>query len=173
MIKLLIVCLLMTQSNYEFEHLIDQPINIIKFGIVDDGNSANENAKIFGVTNFKKKYFGKTVETMAVSTDNNNKITSVAFTLKGKLDEELYKLLVEELGDPEHIYKKGEAAKKELKEYDNGSYVLSGSGELIECSFDDNPYLIVWNRPNCQLRFVLNPYSNSTQVMFYKSKFNK
>lgn len=163
----------MTQSNYEFEHLIDQPINIIKFGMVDAGNSANENAKIFGVTNFKKKYFGKTVETMAVLTDSSNIIRVVNFSLPVKLDNEFYNLLVDELGNATHIYKKGSVKDEDSVEYHNGTYVVSGSGKLEECTFDDNPFLIVWNRPNCQLRFVLNPYFNSTQVTFYKHELNK
>ncbi len=118
------------------------------------------------------EYLGKQYNNIYVSTDKKEIVQNFSIYIDEIIDRQFYDLMIKEYGEPEVIYKAGEIISQEkTKTYDDGLKMQSTTSTLKECTFEESPLFIIWNKEEYDIEVGLgneNDTFKKTRITFGK-----
>lgn len=114
-------------------------------------------------------YKEKKCRSFFISTDLNGIINSIFFGINGEIDKNIFESMVLEYGKPDKMLKVEKVFEKEEKEGNEYSSTTQ-RGSLRECTFQENPIFIIWNKPNFEIKISINSTQNSYLINFKLKK---
>ncbi|MCK8521483.1 hypothetical protein M0D21_07885 [Aquimarina sp. D1M17] len=88
-----------------------------------------------------------------IETDKNNVIQKFSFILNGVFDRSLYDKLILKYGEPDQM------TKKDQETFNNpvsskGITAISSSYTLKNCTFEEKPLYVIWNKNSFTVKFL-------------------
>ncbi|MFD2562101.1 hypothetical protein [Aquimarina rubra] len=100
-------------------------------------------------------YLGKPYEILFLFTDKNDIVQSYDILFEGDIDRAFYNLMIKKYGNPDSIVNIKNISESATSIDENGISAKQFIGKLMECSFDENPFLIKWIENKIEIRFDL------------------
>ena len=143
MIRVLIVILLIIQ-NPDMELLIGKRISDLQKEKILYSTEIEDGGKMHTLIGPMDNYCSRPIQSMVITTDNNEIVESVSIQLDGPLNDLIYERLVDKYGKPDLLYKRGQETFGDSTLTERGNQISESKGRLVECSFEENPLFIVW-----------------------------
>lgn len=160
-------------ADLNIEELIGKNISGISYGKVHLTSETESGSRTYIVMGFENLFFSKTYRTITISTNDNDTVQLISFSIEGVMDEVFFNELTEKYGNPQYLAKKGDTAIIEDKQTNDGEEITTTKGTLVACEFSDDPVLIKWDNPTVQMQFLLIKENNMTNAMIGKIPANK
>ncbi len=151
--------------NTSLENLLYSNINDLSFGTVLKIDS-DEDCNLYSVNNFERYFFTRKYQTMAFKTDSKGIIRSFNFSMYGSMDKMFYSKIVKNYGLPQQILKRDTIERKKKESLSDGTKAVSSQGTLKECTFEDNPFFLIWKNDRFIMQFTLIPQLNRIDLYF-------
>ncbi len=150
-----------TQSD--FEYLLYKHIN----EVVDAELLYDESlpySKVYTVKG-EFRFMGEFYQTLYLSTDKNDTIQNFSFAMNRIVDRSFYDEMVKEYGSPVVMYKSGEIISEDTGHIggtETNPGILSKSTLAIrkECSFEEKPTSIIWDKKDYKIKVFIKYGTN-------------
>ena len=154
----------------DIEQYLEKNINELqkKIHVTEDFNVISSTEKVYS-SRFEKYQFSFLKKEcrggLSVGTNSKNIIESIFFGTEEIIDQEFFLLLVGKYGEPSQMIKMGMVEKTE-KVFEEDYYAETVIGEAVQCSFNENPINIVWEKENYRIHIKMNYQRNTSLINF-------
>ncbi|MDY8137510.1 hypothetical protein [Aquimarina sp. 2201CG5-10] len=125
-----------------------------------EGQSLERDIYMLDVVN---DFLGKPYQMIFIATDKNDLIINFTIYIDEIIDRPFYDSMVEEYGEPDSMYKKGEIisigepVKVDFFESSSTTY------ELQECTFDESPLTFIWQKEAYDIQVIIGDKNDTFQ----------
>ncbi len=151
----------------------------VEFEAKHEFSNTNEKPS-YTVKKIKDSLYNSVYRNIRFRTDTDNIINKISIWIDGELQKELFEKMCDAYGQPKNIYGLDKLLDSKSSEGINDEFPITShafSFSLKKCDFEDNPYLIIWDkgryivectikRPNA---YVVNSETNETIIRIKSS----
>lgn len=112
-------------------------------------------------------FHGQSYSYMIITTTSNDIITEISFGVNCIFDESLYQKLVKEYGPPDKMLKKDKVTYQGKPSTINGITSTETQFTVKECTFEENPFKIMWNKERYTIELLLKQSDELTFKSIY------
>lgn len=154
------------------ENYLDRNIKSLEeFRLIEIEGSISSHDKTYSSNYFNKNillFNKKEFRSLHVGTDINDLVKSIFFSTKELIGVKSYEKLVGRYGLPSQMIKMGGLTG--IGYFSNEEYtVTSYEGNGLNCGFEDNPLIIIWDKQNFILEVHMD-YQKGTSFISFKTK---
>lgn len=179
MIKLLLILLTFnTNSNFmdniEFEKLLGKDLSVFEETLGSDFKKyITEGIYQLKDYNEIKEFYGMSYKMLSVKKNENNKIKTIVIVFDEIITREIFDLINAQYGKPNTIQViANRTLESETISKDENGEIRSNSKkyslDLKDGNFEDNPFLIVWEKKEYQIQALLNQKQGRSSIKFSK-----
>lgn len=138
-----------------------------KFSLKESPISLFDSHKSFECEPFQTQIYFLNRECRRLSTSINEQdtILSIFIATKKKIDNAVFLILKEQYGHPTSMQKMGTIEKVEHSEGD-GYTATSTVGEAVNCTFEENPIFIIWEKPDYIIHIEMDSIRDNSLITF-------
>ena len=129
--------------------------NPIPFDAIGQNISVLPNAKLEASESLPKanlyslsgnfEFLGIKIDGISLGTNKQSIIKTISIPVPGNLDRDTYILLTKKYGEPKALYKTDKVKVVSESIFEDGFQVKRTEATMKECTFDEEPKLIVWD----------------------------
>ncbi len=123
-----------------------------------------------------EQFLGKPYKTIFITTNEDDIVQSLTIYIDGIIDKSFYDILLKEYGKPNGIYKKGEVISQKKETVIDGFKVSSTNSILQDCTFEEHPSIIEWNKEEYDIEVIIGDKTDTfqkTRIIFGKGFLKK
>ncbi|PKV49091.1 hypothetical protein ATE84_1107 [Aquimarina sp. MAR_2010_214] len=148
----------MTRS-LDIEKLLYKHIDQIQNALpIHEGNHPSINSYVI---KGDYEYLGEQYKDIYISTDKNKIIQNFSFGIIGRMNRQFYDKMITEYGEPDEITKKDNITTGKPS-ISRGITSMESTYTLKECTFEEEPLYIIWNKEGYTVKVLLKQEQRTT-----------
>lgn len=156
----------------KIENLIGKNIHNVPFEHKILDSSGDSGSRTYLIDSPEQEFYTKPLKHIVAKTNERGLIKQLLTDFQGIVDEEFYRFLVLEIGEPDIMLKNEIETQRNTLQIE-GTMSSEIKSTLKKCGIEDDPLFIVWDTPELKMMLSIIRESNKTELTIGDIPFSK